>query len=62
MMAFAYLLVVLMCLWLLYVQLRVNPSSFSLENINKSMLFLGVLAIVLLLFISFVIIALRIEA
>lgn len=57
-----YLLIVVFCAFLLYAQVRTNPASFSAANITKSMLLLGFLALVLLLFLTFVIVLLRADS
>lgn len=57
----AYWIVALVAAGLLYGQIRHNPESFSWHNVNKSMFFLGILALLLILFLSFAIMALRIS-
>lgn len=46
-------------LWFLYQGVKQNKDSFSSENINKSLLTLGVLALILIGLISFAVIMLR---
>lgn len=54
-----YFVLVVFCAYLLYLQIRTNPDSFSAVSVTKSMLLLGLLAIALLLFLTFIIVLLR---
>ncbi len=45
--------------WLLYRMIRTRPEQFSRENLSKSSLTMGVLAIVLIVFVAFLIVMVR---
>lgn len=45
--------------WLLYRMIRTRPEQFSRENLSKSSSTMGVLAIVLIVFVAFLIVMVR---
>ena len=58
---FAYIIVLLITAYFVYHYYIHSRGSFSWQNVSKSMTFLGVLALVLILFITAVIMLLRAE-
>lgn len=46
-------------IWILYRYYKSNPEAFSLQNINKSLLTMGLLALVLIALIGFAVVLLR---
>ena len=54
-----FVLLAVALIWLVIRIVRVNPQSFSLKNLNRSMFTLGILALVLIGFIGFLVWMLR---
>lgn len=54
-----YLLLAFLLVWFCFRIIRLSPGSFSLENINKTLFTLGVMALILLGFIALLVIMLR---
>lgn len=46
-------------LWFLFRTIKGNPTAFSKENVNKSFLTMGLLALILIAFVAFLIFLLR---
>lgn len=46
-------------IWVLYRSIRNNPGAFTTQNLNKSLMTLGILALMLIGVIAFAIILLR---
>jgi len=46
-------------IWILYRTIKQRPEQFSRENLSKSFFSLGVLAIILIVFVGFLVLLLR---
>ncbi len=55
----AAILFAVFLLWMLFRYLKANPETLTLQNINKSMLTMGLLGIGLIIFIAIVVMLLR---
>ena len=53
------LIVGVLIAWMLYKQIKGNPQAFSRENLSKSFYTLGILALLLIVFIAFLVMMLR---
>lgn len=45
--------------WLMYRTIKGRPELFSRENVNKSFLTMGVLAVILIAFVAFLVLIVR---
>jgi len=57
--SFSYMLGILLAGWLIYSQVRNNPLAFTKESFAKSGVTLGVLALMLIGFITLLVLLLR---
>lgn len=46
-------------IWLIYRTIKGRPDQFSKENLNKSLFTMGILALILIGFVGFLVLALR---
>lgn len=49
----------ILLIWLLYRNIKGNPQAFSRENLGKSFYTLGILALLLIVFIAFLVMIVR---
>ncbi len=45
--------------WILYRTIKQRPEQFSRENLSKSFFSLGILAVILIIFVAFLVLLLR---
>jgi len=50
---------VILLIWVLYRGVKGNPQAFSKENLNKSFLTMGVLALILIALVAFTVMMLK---
>lgn len=53
------IIVIALLIWWLFRYVRQNPSAFSAENLNQGFRTMGILALILILFVSFLVFLVR---